>query len=123
MKHQEHKFDSAVVGLNDLYIETSEGDYYVNAKKIMVATKTISIGKTYLLFDSSMGKDVKVYSVVLVDVYCQDNVIYMIVQDLITQRIINVDYFIDDGEIKGLYMLIDMDFFIQMLKGYQNGNN
>ena len=123
MKHQEHKFDSAVVGLNDLYIETSEGDYYVNAKKIMVATKTIRTGRTYLLFDSSMGKDVKVYSVVLVDVYCQDNVIYMIVKDLITQRIFNVDYFIDDGEIKGLYMLIDMDFFIQMLKGYQSGNN
>jgi hypothetical protein len=123
MKHQEHKFDSAVVGLNDLYIETSEGDYYVNAKKIMVAEKTIRTGRTYLLVDSSNDNAVKVYSVVLVDVYCQDNVIYMIVQDLITQRIFNVDYFIDDGEIKGLYMLIDMDFFIQMLKGYQNGNN
>ena len=123
MKHQEHKFDSAVVGLNDLYIETSEGDYYVNAKKIMVAEKTIRTGRTYLLVDSSNDNAVKVYSVVLVDVYCQDNVIYMIVQDLITQRTINVDYFIDDGEIKGLYMLIDMDFFIQMLKGYQNGNN
>jgi len=123
MKHQEHKFDSAVVGLNDLYIETSEGDYYVNAKKIMVAEKTIRTGRTYLLVDSSNDNAVKVYSVVLVDVYCQDNVIYMIVQDLITQRIINVNYFIDDGEIKGLYMLIDMDFFIQMLKGYQNGNN
>jgi hypothetical protein len=123
MKHQEHKFDSAVVGLNDLYIETSEGDYYVNAKNIIVADKTISIGRTYILVDSSKGKDVKVYSVVLVDVYCQDNVIYMIVQDKITQRTINVDYFIDDGEIKGLYMLIDMDFFIQRLKGYQNGDN
>ena len=105
------KFDSAILGLNDLYIVTNEnGNFYINSSKIIADDKTIKINSTYLLVDSSKGKSIKMYSVVLMDCSCQDNVIYLIVRDLQTQREFNVDYFIDDGEIKSFWVLIDMDY-------------
>jgi|SRR5450759_1482442 len=105
------KFDSAILGLNDLYIVTNEnGNFFINSSKIIADDKTIKINSTYLLVDSSKGKSIKMYLVVLMDCSCQDNVIYLIVRDLQNQREINVDYFIDDGEIKGFWVLIDMDY-------------
>jgi hypothetical protein len=61
------------------------------------------------------------YSVVLMDVYCEDYVIYLIVRDLFLHRVFNINLYIDDGEIIGLSVLIDMDFFIQRLKGDKYG--
>jgi len=110
------KFDSAILGLNDLYIVTNEnGNFFINSSKIIADDKTIKINSTYLLVDSSKGKSIKMYSVVLMDCSCQDNVIYLIVRDLQTQREFNVDYFIDDGEINGLSVLIDMDYLNELL--------
>jgi hypothetical protein len=87
----------------------------------MATDKTIYTGITYLLFDCSYGKNSRMYSVVLLDVYCEDYVIYLIVRDLLSHRIFNINLYIDDGEIIGLSVLIDMNFFIQRMKGGKYG--
>jgi hypothetical protein len=98
-----------------------EGNFFINSPCIMATDKTIFTGKTYLLVDCSYGKKSRMYSVVLMDVYCEDYVIYLIVRDMLSYRVFNINLYIDDGEIIGLSVLIDMDFFIQRLKGGKYG--
>jgi hypothetical protein len=122
MKLQDkYKYDSTILGLENLYMVDYEGNFFINSPCIMATYKTIFTGRTYLLVDCSYGKNSRMYSVVLMDVYCEDYVIYLIVRDLLSHRIFNINLYIDDGEIIGLSVLIDMDFFIQRLKGDKYG--
>jgi hypothetical protein len=122
MKLQDkYKYDSTILGLENLYMVDYEGNFFINSPCIMATDKTIYTGRTYLLVDCSYGKNSRMSSVVLMDVYCEDYVIYLIVRDLLSQRIFNINLYIDDGEIRGLWVLIDMDFFIQRLKGGKYG--
>jgi len=53
MKLQDrYPYDSAIVGLNNLYIVDYKGDFYINSPCIMVINKTIITGRTYLLVDN-----------------------------------------------------------------------
>jgi hypothetical protein len=123
MKQQDkHNYDSAILGLENLYVVDYEGNYFINSPCIMATDKTVYTGRTYLLVDCSYGKNSRMYSVVLMDVYCEDYVIYLIVRDLLSHRIFNINLYIDDGGIRGLWVLIDMDFFIQRLKGGKYGD-
>ena len=122
MKQQDkHNYDSAILGLENLYVVDYEGNYFINSPCIMATDKTIFTGKTYLLVDCSYGKNNRMYSVMLMDVYCEDYVIYLIVRDLLSHRVFNINLYIYDGEIKCLWVLIDMDYFIQRLKGGKYG--
>jgi hypothetical protein len=122
MKLQDnHPYDSTILGLNDLYIIDYEGNFYINSQCVMATDKTICTGRTYLLVDCSNGKNGRMYSVVLLDVYCEDYVIYLIVRDLLSQKIFNINFYIDNDEIRSLWVLIDMNFFIQRLKGGKYG--
>jgi hypothetical protein len=122
MKAQDkYNYDSTILGLENLYMVDYEGNFFINSPCIMATDKTICTGRTYLLVDRSYVKNSRMYSVVLMDVYCEDYVIYLIVRDLLSQRVFNVDFYIDDGEIKGLWVLTDMDYFIQRLKGGKYG--
>lgn len=122
MKAQDlHQYDSAIVGLNNLYRVDYRGDFFINSPCIMATEKTIYTGRTYLLVDCTNGKNGRMYSVVLMDVYCEDYVIYLIVREPLSHRVFNINLYIDDGEIRGLAVLIDMNFFIQRLKGGKYG--
>ena len=122
MKLQDkYKYDSTILGLENLYMVDYEGNFFINSPCIMATDKTMYTGRTYLLVDCSYGKNSRMYSVVLMDVYCEDYVIYLIVRDLFLHRVFNINLYIDDGEIIGLSVLIDMDFFIQRLKGDKYG--
>ena len=122
MKLQDkYKYDSTILGLENLYMVDYEGNFFINSPCIMATDKTIFTGRTYLLVDCSYGKNSRMYSVVLMDVYCEDFVIYLIVRDLLSHRIFNINLYIDKDEIRGLRVLIDMDSFIQRLKGGKYG--
>ncbi len=122
MKAQDqHTYDNTILGLENLYMVDYEGNFFINSPCIMATDKTISAGRTYILVDYTNGKNSRMYSVVLLDVYCEDYVIYLIIRDLLSHRIFNINLYIDDGEIRGLWVLIDMDYFIQRLKGGKYG--
>jgi hypothetical protein len=124
MKLQDkYKYDSTILGLENLYMIDYEGNFFINSPCIMATDKTIYSGRTYLLFDCTNGKNGRMCSVVLMDVYCEDYVIYLIVRDLLSQKIFNINFYIDNDEIRGLWVLIDMDFFIKRLKGGKYGGN
>lgn len=108
MKAQDqHPYDSTILGLENLYMVDYEGNFFINSPCIMATDKTMSTGRTYLLVDCSYGKNSKMISVVLMDVYCEDYVIYLIVREQLSHRVFNINLYIDDGEIRGLWVLID----------------
>jgi len=92
-----YKYDSTILGLENLYMVDYEGNFFINSPCIMATYKTIFTGRTYLLVDCSYGKNSRMYSVVLMDVYCEDYVIYLIVRDLFLHRVFNINLYIDDG--------------------------
>lgn len=110
-----NKYDSTILGLNNLYVVDNDGNYFINSKCIMVANKTISIGKTYLLNVHPTEKDGKLYAIKLLDVYYQDERVSLIVRDIITQRIFKIDDCIECTGHHCMWMLIDLDFFIEIM--------
>jgi hypothetical protein len=127
-----NKYDSTILGLNNLYVVDNDGNYFINSKSIMVANKTVSSGKTYLLNVHPIYKDGKLYAIKLLDVYYQDERVNLIVRDIITQRIFKIDDCIECSEHHCTWMLIDLDFFIDIMNAkavrqycgkYDNTNN
>ena len=106
-----NKYDSTILGLNNLYVVDNDGNYFINSKCIMVANKTISTGKTYLLNVHPTEKDGKLYAIKLLDVYYQDKRVNLIVRDIITQRIFKIEDCIEFTEHQCTWMLIDLDYF------------
>ena len=110
-----NKYDSTLLGLNNLYVVDNDGNYFINSKCIMVANKTISSGKTYLLNVHPTEKDGKLYAIKILDVYYQDERVNLIVRDIITQRIFKIDDCIERTEHPCTWMLIDLDYFIDKI--------
>jgi hypothetical protein len=52
----------------------------------MATDKTISTGRTYLLVDNHRGTGVNMTDVRLIDVYYDEGVINLIVQEIISQK-------------------------------------
>jgi hypothetical protein len=89
MKLQDlHPYDSFIVGINNLYVVDYKGDFYINSPCILATNKTISTGRTYLLVYSHIGTGVKMTDVELIDVYYDEGVINLIVQDIFSQKTI-----------------------------------
>ena len=61
-----NKNDSTLLGLNNLYVVDNDGNYFINSKCIMVANKTISTGKTYLLNVHPTDKNINVHGCLLI---------------------------------------------------------
>lgn len=87
MKLQDlHPYDKTIVGLNNLYIIDYEGNFYINSPCIMATDKTICTGRTYLLVYYHRATGVNITDVRLIDVYYDEGVINLTVQDIISQK-------------------------------------
>lgn len=76
-----HPYDSAVVGLNNIYFIDCKGDFHINTSFIIATNKTIRTGSTYVLIYSSNNKKSIVHPVRLMDAYYD-----IIVQDIVSQE-------------------------------------
>ena len=66
MKTQSNfKYDSAIVGLNNLYRVNYNGDFFINEPFILVTNKTLITGQTYVLVDNQKGTGVRMIDVIL----------------------------------------------------------
>lgn len=108
-------YDSAVLGLNQLYSEVGEDSYFINSDFILAANKIVTVGKTYILFDYPSEKCVKMTDVKLLDVYYNNDAVHMIVQGIISQQIFTIVLHVDVGEVYCTSMVVDLDFFIDQL--------
>jgi hypothetical protein len=114
MKLQDrYPYDSAIVGLNNLYIVDYKGYFYINSPCIMATNKTICTGRTYLLVDNHRGTGVNMTDVRLIDVFFYEGVINLIVQEIISQKTFCLNQYIKCPQNPCKWILIDFDFFIE----------
>lgn len=108
-------YDSAILGLNQLYSEVGEDSFFINSDCILAANKVVTIGKTYILFDYPSGKCVKMTDVQLLDVYYYEDAVHMIVQGINSQQVFTIVLHVDSGEVNCTSMFVDLDYFIDQL--------
>lgn len=81
MKLQDlYPFDSALVGLNDLYIPLGRDGFYINVQNIIAKDCTITTGRTYLLL-THFNDDLKAKHVKLEDVFYDNRYVHIILKD------------------------------------------
>ena len=116
MKAQNNfKYDSAIVGLNNLYRVNYTGDFFINAPFILVTNKTLSTGRTYVLVDNQKGTGVRMTDVILLDVYYYERVIHLILQDILSHRTFTIEQQIECTERDCTWILIDLNYFIDKM--------
>jgi hypothetical protein len=108
-------YDSAILGLNQLYSEVGENSFFINSDCILVANKVVTVGKTYILFEYPYGKCINVTDVQLLDVYYSEDAVHMIVQGITSLLVFTIVLHVDGGEINCTSMFVDMDYFIDQL--------
>ena len=116
MKLQDlHPYDSAIVGLSNLYRVDYNGDFFINAPFILKTNKTISTGQTYVLVDNQKGAGVRMTDVILLDVYFYERVIHLILQDTLSYKTFTIEQQIECTEIDCTWILIDLNYFIDKI--------
>ena len=119
MKLQDlHPFDSAIVGLNGIFSTVGTDSFFINSECILATDQIITIGKEYILVNTPTEAGVKMTDVILLDVYYEEGVIHMIVQNIMTQRIFTIDHCIECAENE--WMLVDLDYFLDRIKAENN---
>ena len=110
-----HPYDSAILGLNNLYRVNYNGDFFINAPFILVTNKTLSTGRTYVLVDNQEGAGVRMTDVILLDVYFCERVIHLILQDILSYKTFTIGQQIECTEIDCTWILIDLNYFLDKM--------
>jgi hypothetical protein len=119
MKLQDlHPFDSAIVGLNGDFHSVGNDSFFIGSECILATDQIITIGKEYILVNTPTEAGVKMTDVILLDVYYEEGVIHMIVQDIMTQRIFTIDHSLECAENE--CMLVDLNYFIDRINAENN---
>jgi len=110
-----HPYDSAIVGLNNVYRVDYQGNFHINSSFIIAPNKTISSGDTFVLIYSPNSKNRKIHLVGLLDAYYDDGVIFLIVRDIMSLETFTIDQQIECTEDHYRWILIDFDFLVEEL--------
>ena len=111
----QHPYDSTILGLENLYIIDSEGNFYINSDCILATDKTITIGKPYIVFDTPTETGVKMSDVTLIDCYYYEGMINLIVRNIRSQRIYTISHCLECPKTQCTWILVDLDYFIDRI--------
>lgn len=115
MKTQDlNPYDATLAGPNNFHT-VYHNSYYVNSSCVLATEKIITIGKEYVVFDNTTDKGIKMSDVMLVGCYYRNGIIYLIVQDIRSQRVFTINHYIDCPENDCTWILIDIDYFIDKM--------
>jgi hypothetical protein len=116
MKLQDrYPYDSAIVGLNNLYVVDYKGDFFINAPFIIAPNKKISTGSTFVLIYSPNCKNRKVHLVGLSDAYYSEGIINLVLQDIMSQEAFTIDQQMKYTGDHYKWILIDFDYLVEEL--------
>lgn len=116
MKEQDkYPYDSAILGLNNVYYTIGNDSFYINSDCILVANKILSIGKEYFIFNFSTVPGNKMSDVLLVDCYYYEGVIHLMVEDVQGHGVFTLSHCLDCPEIDCTWVLVNLDFFHDLL--------
>jgi hypothetical protein len=116
MKLQDlHPYDSAIVGLNNLYRVDYKGDFFINVPFIIARSKKISTGSTFVLIYSRNNKKKFVHPVRLMDAYYTEGIINLVLQDIMSQETFAIDQKVECTGDHFKWVLIDFDYLVETL--------
>jgi hypothetical protein len=110
-----HPYDSAILGLNNVYQTIGFDSFYINSDCILATDKTITIEKEYIIFNNPPETGIKMSDVNLVDVYYYQGFINLIVQDIRSQEVYSLDHLIKCPEEACKWVLVDLDYFLDKM--------
>ena len=123
MKAQDkYPYDSAIVGLNNVYHSIGDDSFYINSDCILVADKILTIGKEYFIFNYTTVPGNKMSDVLLVDCYYQEGLIHLIAEDVRSHNVFTISHCIECPEKDCPWILVDLNYFhdLRDAKAIQN---
>jgi hypothetical protein len=108
-------FNSTIVGLNNIYNTVGSNSFYINSSCILATDKIITIGKEYVIFDSSTEDGIKMYDIELMDAFYKDGFINLIVRNIKLNRVIIISHRIKSSKSDCTWILIDINYFIDKM--------
>lgn len=116
MKTQDRfPYNSTLVGLNNICQTIGSNSFYINSECILSTDKIITKGKEYIIFDRPTETGIKILDVMLVDCYYSEGLIYLNVQDKRSHRVFSINHCLECQESHCIWMLVDLDYFIDMM--------
>lgn len=110
MKRQDlYPYDSAIVGLQDLYIDMGNDAFYVNSANIIAQDKVVSVGRSYLLI-ANRKDDLLVEWVTLVDVFYDNVLLHILLHSKETGKQITIVHDLKGQHTRKRWLLIDWQY-------------
>jgi hypothetical protein len=108
-------FNSTIVGLNNIYNTVGSNSFYINSSCILATDKIITIGKEYIIFDSSTEDGIRMYDIELMDAFYKEGIINLIVRNIKLNRVIIITHRIVSSKRDCKWVLIDLNYFIDKM--------
>ncbi len=108
-------FDSAVVGMENLYSEVGENSFYIQSPCIISKDKILTKGKHYLILNIPTKTGLTMTEIVLIDLFYYKSNIYLISRDINTQRVSIVSFCLECPESNCTKYLVDVNYFIDRM--------
>jgi hypothetical protein len=109
-----YPYDSAILGLNNVYHTVGNDSFYVNSDSIMVADKILTIGKEYFIFHYTTAPGNKMSNVLLADCYYNEGVFHLILEDVRSHRLFTISHCLDCPENDCPFILMDINYFYDL---------
>jgi hypothetical protein len=123
MKTQDkYPYDSAVLGLNNVYQTIGDDSFYINSDCILVKDKILSIAKEYFIFNYTTVPGNKMSDILLVDCYYFEGVINLIVEEVRSHQVFTISQCLECPEKDCPWILVDLNYFhdLRDAKAIQN---
>lgn len=109
MKLQDlYRYDSAVWGMDNIYQTIGNDSFFINSSCIVSRKRTITTGETYLLIGNTPKANIDVTVAKLVDVYCDNVFINIILLNVLQQSPITIQLNVRENHCP--YLLMDVSF-------------
>lgn len=108
-------YDSIVLGMENIYSEVGENSFYVQSECFISKDKILTKGKHYVIFDIPTKSDIKMFEVILIDLFYYKSNVYLIVRDINTQRVSKVRFSLECPETNCMRFIVDIGYFINRM--------
>lgn len=117
IKSKKYQLSEEHVDAQKLVHANGRDSFYVNSTCIYAKNQIINKGQSYILFDiDPYDNRLKTYPVVLMSIYVIKNKVEIILSDILTGNLIQMEHILDHGESQCQWMLFDVDYFNRRLK-------
>jgi len=108
-------FDSAVLGLENLYSEVSNDSFFVNSPCVIAKDKILTKGKHYLIFDIPTKTGITITEIILIDLFYYAGNIYLISRDIDTHKVSLIHFCLECLQTNCMQFLVDVNYFINRM--------